>query len=61
METVKITISDRIYQLLEAYASKNGLSQSSIVEAAVEEFLDIVESCDPEARAIARDLSLTDE
>jgi len=61
METVVVTVSDRIYQLLQTYASANDLSQSSIVETAVEAFLDIVERCDPDARAIARKLSVTDE
>ena len=61
METVSFAVSNRIYLLMQSHAAEHGLKLSALVELALEDFLDIIERCDPEARAVARALSLTDE
>ena len=61
IEKLSINVSNRIYLLLQAQAAALACNPSSIVETALEDFMDIVEQCDPEARAIARALSITDE
>jgi hypothetical protein len=57
LETLTVAVPDSMYLLLRAYSAHTHLSESSIVESALETFLDIVERCDPEARAAARRLS----
>ena len=61
MEIVSVSISNRIHQLLQAHSIAHHVSVSAVVETALDDFLTLVERCDPEAREVARKLSLTDE
>ncbi len=60
-EIVTVSVPHSIYLVLRAYATFQHVTESSIVETALENFLDIVERCDPEARAVALSLSETNE
>jgi hypothetical protein len=60
-DTFTLSMPNSIYLVLRAFAKFAHSSESAVVERALERFLDIVESCDPEARAMARSLSETNE
>lgn len=61
MESLDITLPERVYERLQARAAASELSIGNIVADALDEFLTMIEKCDPAARAVARNLAFEDD